>query len=393
MYGDLVCLCIVLSLIRLEPSIINTAMIVVLYLDCMDVSTWHTNQNHLLLLTLTCLVLGPIYAHEYELGDVVYTGLCCFMLFMAIVWSTSTQVQLFMAWECLTVSSSALIGMLHTDTTIRASAKALIYNLITGAAMMVFLQCSGCIRGDGRYLIGLMLSGGVKRATFPFHGWLITAMCAPIIVSTLLQSATLVLAMVAIGIRCDLVVKVDGTIPWHGLSVLMLSGWALTHDTDVKWILAYSTGVYVGNGCKYMHRLVCDWRSYTLWNRLVQLHGLGKAQLFILLGISAMYMVEWRARGPTKSPNPLLCMCFFSQWMTVIRTIDRCMHEDKTHKPFIIDCDGVVYVWGRCELLEICMVAAMSGVWQETLWVSKGSFVGDSSYTPFTIPTIPYEPM
>lgn len=155
-----------------------------------------------------------------------------------------------MAWESLTLTSAALICLVHSELAIVSSVKAHLYNILSGGSMMLFLLCGTCLRYDSQLTYAL-LCGVVKRATFVWHGWLIDAMSAPIIVSSLLHSATLVLALVCVCYKCGLSMHINWPLVWLSLSRLWLMLTVVTiGSADMKWVLAYSTGAHISLMCK-----------------------------------------------------------------------------------------------------------------------------------------------
>lgn len=124
-------------------------------------------------------------------------GIALFTALMSLLLSTSSTVSLFMSWEGLTLVSAALVLFVHSDLACVSSVKALTYNTRAASCMLIYLS-RGLMSSDCLALYWLLMAGWVKSAMLCARGWLIDAMVAPVLVSALLHSATLVLALVVV---------------------------------------------------------------------------------------------------------------------------------------------------------------------------------------------------
>jgi len=187
-------MCMVLALC----TFCDLSLLPLLLLCC---SVAHTSPSPLLLLlTLALLLLywQFSYLHMYAHTQPLLFGIALFTALMSSLLSTSSTTSLFMSWEGLTLVSAALVLFVHSDLACVSCVKAVTYNAATCFCLLIYLTRGLSLSSDCLALYWLLAAGWVKSAMYCASGWLVDAMCAPVIVSALLQSATLVIALVCV---------------------------------------------------------------------------------------------------------------------------------------------------------------------------------------------------
>ncbi len=223
--------------------------------------------------------LVAAYALGYLAGDDparlrrFYAALAAFMGSMLGIALADDLILFFVCWELTSVTSFLLIGYRSDDEDAKAGAlTALQVTALGGLAMSVgFLllrQITGTfslsgIAGDPALVqrvldsplcagtLLLVLAGSfTKSAQVPFHFWLPRAMVAPTPVSTYLHAATMVKAGVFLLGRMH---PIFGDAPlWApvlvtvGTLTMALGAWQAFRETDLKAILARTTGATLG---------------------------------------------------------------------------------------------------------------------------------------------------
>ncbi|MFM7144080.1 MAG: NADH-quinone oxidoreductase subunit L, partial [Alphaproteobacteria bacterium] len=200
-------------------------------------------------------------------------ALATFMGAMLGIALSDDMLLLFLFWEITSLSSFLLIG--HHDDEPQARAGALLAlqvtalgGLVLAVGVLLVAQVTGtfsmsAIGGDPEKVrtllasplapvaLGCILVGVfTKSAQFPFHFWLPRAMVAPTPVSAYLHAATMVKAgpfllgrMLPVFGRLPMWTPVLATI---GLVTMLLGAWKAFRETDLKAILARTTGSTLG---------------------------------------------------------------------------------------------------------------------------------------------------
>jgi len=228
-------------------------------------------------------LLVNIYSIGY-LGDdpgfVRFFGLLAFFVFAMLGLVVSTNLlQMFVFWELVGVSSYSLIGFWYQKpSAVAASKKAFIVTRLADAFFLLGIivvgvnvgsfdfevlnrpETASLLSGSLPFLGGVSLAtvttlliytgGWGKSAMFPFHVWLPDAMEGPTPVSSIIHSATMVVAGVYLTARMlPLFGSADATLELvrtvGAFTALFAAVIAIT-QFDIKRILAYSTLSQIG---------------------------------------------------------------------------------------------------------------------------------------------------
>jgi len=258
-------------------------------------------------------VLVALYAIGYMADDDerrmprFWAALATFMGAMLGIALSDDLLLLFLFWEITSLSSFLLIG--HHDDEPRARAGALLAlqvtalgGLVLALGVLLVAQVTGTfslsgIAGDPAKVgaligsplapvaLGCMLVGVfTKSAQFPFHFWLPRAMVAPTPVSAYLHAATMVKAGPFLLGR---MLPLFGSLPaWTpvlatiGLVTMLLGAWKALRETDLKAILARTTGSTLGFLTLLYGFGAAEQDALQMLN-----HALYKGALFLVAGI------------------------------------------------------------------------------------------------------------
>jgi len=234
-------------------------------------------------------------------------ALAAFMGAMLGIALSDDLLLLFLFWEITSLSSFLLIG--HHDDEPAARAGALLAlqvtalgGLVLAVGVLLVAQVTGTfsisgIAGDPARIqalldsplapgaLGCILVGVfTKSAQFPFHFWLPRAMVAPTPVSAYLHAATMVKAGPFLLGR---MLPVFGQLPmWTpvlatvGLVTMLLGAWKAFRETDLKAILARTTGSTLGFLTLLYGFGAAEQDALQMLN-----HALYKGALFLVAGI------------------------------------------------------------------------------------------------------------
>jgi multicomponent Na+:H+ antiporter subunit A len=202
-----------------------------------------------------------------------YAALAVFMGAMLGIALADDLILLFVFWELTSVSSFLLIGYHNEDAAARAGAlTAFLVTALGGLVMSVGFLLVGQVAGTfslsllaaepervarllasplGDWALVLIVIGAAtKSAQVPFHFWLPGAMVAPTPVSAYLHAATMVKAGVFLLGR---MLPIFGSAPlWLpllvglGATTMLVGAYQATRETDLKAILARTTGSTLG---------------------------------------------------------------------------------------------------------------------------------------------------
>jgi NADH-quinone oxidoreductase subunit L len=223
--------------------------------------------------------LVHLYSIGYMEGDPgagrFFPLLSFFTFAMLALVVSGNLIQTFICWELVGVASYLLIGFWYTrPSAVAASQKAFLLTRLADAFFLMGLLAAGIVAGgfgfdvlnapaaaaalDHRVAIGpwgcnllalstlgIFLGAWGKSALFPFHVWLPDAMEGPTPVSSLLHSATMVVAGVFLTARLyPLFSAAETTLrvaEAAGAFTALFAAALACAQTDLKRILAYST--------------------------------------------------------------------------------------------------------------------------------------------------------
>jgi NADH-quinone oxidoreductase subunit L len=215
------------------------------------------------------------YMHDDPGAGRFFPTLALFSFAMLGLVVSTNLVQTFFFWELVGVASYLLIGFWYTrPSAVAASKKAFIMTRFADAFFLMGVLVTGLSAGtfdfgvlngaaaaeslDRGFSLGLftvnlltlstvLLYAGAwgKSAMFPLHGWLPDAMEGPTPVSSLIHSATMVVAGVYLTARLfPLFAAAEGTLALveiTGAFTALFAAVIACTQTDLKRILAFST--------------------------------------------------------------------------------------------------------------------------------------------------------
>lgn len=270
----------------------------------------------------------PGYARYFSLIN-VFTGA------MLVLVMSSNMMEMFFAWEAMSVASYGLIGFWYErESASLAAFKAIMVNRLGDYGLLMGILLWGVWSGSWNVsdmlvwnashvsmtmnqlycVTGLMLLGIMsKSAQIPLHIWLPDSMEGPTPISALIHAATMVTAGVFWIIRfstlfsqvplvsCFLMIIGSVGALWMGMI-------ACTRD-DIKSVIAYSTlsqlGIMIA-GCGIM--------AYNLVLFHVFTHACTKAMLFLAAGQVIYYMQheqDMRQMGGLMNRLPITMVVMF----------------------------------------------------------------------------------
>lgn len=238
-------------------------------------------------------------------------------------------VLLFLFWEVTSISSFLLIGHQDDEARARSGAQmALQVTALGGLVMSVGFLLVGQVTGTFSpsaiasdpakiaafaasplatpALLLVLVGVFTKSAQVPFHFWLPRAMVAPTPVSAYLHAATMVKAGIFLLGR---IFPFAGALPaWTpvlatvGATTMLLGAWQAFHETDLKAVLARTTGSMLGF-------LVLLYGIGAVDQDGIQVlsHALYKGALFLVVGIvdHAVHSRDLRQLGGLRAALPL----------------------------------------------------------------------------------------
>lgn len=276
-----------------------------------------------------------LYAIAYMAGEDArrmprfWAALAAFMGAMIGIALSDDLLLLFLFWEITSLSSFLLIG--HHDDDPKARAGALLALQVTGLGGLVLAlgillvaQITGTFSMSGiasspaqvaallssplapAALACILVGVFTKSAQFPFHFWLPRAMVAPTPVSAYLHAATMVKAGVFLLGR---MLPLFGGLPmWTptlvivGSITMLLGAWKAFHETDLKAILARTTGSTLGFLTLLYGLGAAEQDALQMLN-----HALYKGALFLVAGIvdHRVHTRDLRKLGGLRGELPL----------------------------------------------------------------------------------------
>lgn len=260
--------------------------------------------------------------------------------------------QMFIFWELVGVSSYLLIGFwYHKPSAVSASKQAFIltrfadsffllgivlvsyvvgsfdFTTINSLTMFPFrnetIDLGLCVMSKSSALvlgsILIFIGGWGKSAMFPMHIWLPNAMEGPTPVSSIIHSATMVVAGVYLVARLFPFFAVCGDsltlIMWVGAFTMVFAAVIACTQKDIKRILAYSTLSQLGymmfalGACKIGQAIITTgWTASTFH---IFTHAFFKCSLFLIAGslIHQVHTNDLDAMGGLRKKMPLTYAC------------------------------------------------------------------------------------
>jgi len=298
-------------------------------------------------MTMAAFVTGvSALIHLYSIGYMshdrdfpkffLYLNLFVFSMLMLVL--SDNFLVTFFGWEGVGVCSYFLIAFwFERDTAASAGKKAMIYNRIGDAGLLVALFLIFERTGSLNYLtvfsrldrisptdmvaIALLLFLGAvgKSAQFPLFPWLADAMEGPTPVSALIHAATMVTAGVYLMCRVSPILHAAPdaahVIAWIGVATAFIGATAGCAQTDIKKVLAYSTVSQLG----YMF-LAVGCGAYDAALFLMLTHAFYKALLFLSAG-SVIHAMDdeqnIKVMGALRAVMPLTAVSFLIGWLSI----------------------------------------------------------------------------
>ncbi len=296
----------------------------------------------LMVSVISCIV--ALYSMAYLPPHVSckrYFGLCTLSLVaMYIILATDQFWSTYCGWECLSITSCLLVGFWYQDpVAAQAGQYTWLMNKIGSIAFLVgmvlmvvlyhHLSMPLLAAGSGSqyavpysYLVGccFLVAGCAKAAQFPFFTWLPYAMAAPIPISALLHTATVLSAGVYLLVRTHPLFSAAlhiclVTIGFLTAFIGATSAFCRQHE-GVKSMLAYATLSQFG----YMIAAIGLGEISAAIVYLLT-HALAKALLFLLTGLASKLLklkgydkpeaaITLRCMGKVLKKCPLSCIIY-----------------------------------------------------------------------------------
>lgn len=297
-----------------------------------------------------------IYSVGYMRGDRAegrfFALLSLFSFSMLGLVAATNLFQMFIFWELVGVSSYLLIGFwYHKPSAVSASKQAFILtrfadsfflfgivlvsyvlqtfdfaninsiSLIAFKKQVINLGIMSISQADALILGSIMIftGGWGKSAMFPMHIWLPNAMEGPTPVSSIIHSATMVVAGVYLVARLFPFFAACGNaltlIMWVGAFTMVFAAVIACTQKDIKRILAYSTLSQLGymmfslGACKIGDAvIVTGWTASTFH---IFTHAFFKCSLFLIAGslIHQVHTNDLDAMGGLRKKMPITYIC------------------------------------------------------------------------------------
>lgn len=297
-----------------------------------------------------------IYSVGYMRGDRAegrfFALLSLFSFSMLGLVAATNLFQMFIFWELVGVSSYLLIGFwYHKPSAVSASKQAFIltrfadsfflfgivlvsyvlqsfdFFALNGITLTYFKQHTIDLgfmvvtQADALILGAVMIftGGWGKSAMFPMHIWLPNAMEGPTPVSSIIHSATMVVAGVYLVARLFPFFAVCGNtlelIMWVGAFTMVFAAVIACTQKDIKRILAYSTLSQLGymmfalGACKIGDAVISTgWTASTFH---IFTHAFFKCSLFLIAGslIHQVHTNDLDAMGGLRKKMPITYVC------------------------------------------------------------------------------------
>jgi NADH-quinone oxidoreductase subunit L len=296
--------------------------------------------------------LVNVYSIGYMKGDKgagrFFPLLSFFSFTMLGLVVSSNLAQTFFFWELVGAASYLLIGFWYTKpSAVAASKKAFVLTRLADAFFLMGLLVTGIVAGGFDFArlnspeaaaalnhtvgaglfacnlltlgtLGIYMGAWGKSAMFPFHVWLPDAMEGPTPVSSLIHSATMVVAGVYLTARLfPLFSAAEHTlrvVEFTGAFTAVFAAAIACTQTDLKRILAFSTLSQLG---LMMFALGAGGEAYTASMFHIFTHAFFKCLLFLSAGvvIHAIHANDVREAGGLRKALPR------TYWSTLIAVL------------------------------------------------------------------------
>ena len=228
-------------------------------------------MSAVLVVTVTAVTLAVLVFAIGDLGPGENLGrffglMLIFAGAMLVTVTATTLALLLMGWEVMGAASYALIGYWWREPR-RVTAASVAFLTTRAADLGLYVAAGAAVAGgvSGLALAGLprasppwldVVTAGVvlaalgKSAQLPLSFWLSRAMEGPSPVSALLHSATMVAAGAYLLLRTQALLAASGwgesAVAWTGAATALALGLVAVAQTDLKQLLAASTGAQIG---------------------------------------------------------------------------------------------------------------------------------------------------
>jgi len=155
----------------------------------------------------------------------------------------------------------------------------------------------------------LIIGRAVKRAQFPFNAWLLSAISAPTPISSLVHSSTLVVAGVFILLQYSYcLADILELIKIISLIRLIISGFGLLNESDIKKLIAYSTINHVS-----LIIYLLSFKLFKITYFHLNIHAIFKSLIFMCFGflILSSYHAQDKRLISLNRLNPLIKVVYY----------------------------------------------------------------------------------
>jgi len=263
------------------------------------------------------------YMHDDPSAARFFALLSLFAFSMLGLVIASNAIQMYIFWELVGVSSYLLIGFwYHKPAAVAASKQAFILTRFADSFFLLGIILTGSMLGSydflewngaaahGQWLavasVFIFMGAWGKSAMFPLHIWLPNAMEGPTPVSSIIHSATMVVAGVYLTARLfpffGSVGPVLEVAAFIGAFTALFAAIIACTQKDIKRILAYSTLSQLGY---MMFALGVGGYAASMFH--VFTHAFFKCMLFLIAGavIHAVHSNSLDAMGGLRKKMPL----------------------------------------------------------------------------------------
>ncbi|QJC30961.1 NADH-quinone oxidoreductase subunit L [Enterobacteriaceae endosymbiont of Macroplea appendiculata] len=253
------------------------------------------------------------YIYQYKKNEYarffIYTNL--FMISMLLLVLADNLLIMFFGWEGVGICSYLLIGFFYRNkyngySAIKAFLITRFSDIFLVISMMyifyifrtfnfhkiVILITSSYMYYNTYHLkfiaITLLIGALGKSVQYPLNTWLINAMAGPTPASALIHAATMVTAGIYLILRNNIIFIFSDSILTYisviGIITLLLSGCCALVQTNIKYILAYSTMSQLGY--MFLALGICSWNAAIFH---IIAHAFFKALLFLCAASIIMF--------------------------------------------------------------------------------------------------------
>nr|YP_009351813.1 NADH dehydrogenase subunit 5 [Rhinotergum shaoguanense]AQQ72852.1 NADH dehydrogenase subunit 5 [Rhinotergum shaoguanense] len=273
---------------------------------------------------VTCLVsiYSEVYLEHYN-NKKFFSLMFLFFMFMFLLSSSGSMINLFVGWDGLGLSSICLIMFYPNKTTLYNSILTMVFNRLGDVVLicvicLIFLNYSNFFffyeNFNSLFLLMLMVCSFTKSAQFPLSSWLPAAMSAPTPISAMVHSSTLVTAGVLLNLffmDYYTVCNLSLFLSLVSLTTFILGGLMGSLELDLKKIIAFSTMSQIS-----MILLFCSLKFINVAVAHMLFHAFFKTFLFMGAGVSFMmfFSIQMKSllKGSSHTPFYLSSLIFLS---------------------------------------------------------------------------------